>query len=224
MPARNSNIKMAAQAVARITQACKSNEPMVWTHKDVIGLSNLKCVKCHGWGFRPGAHRSDNEPCPCVLRAIFRACLRRFWCCEDNEGYVSAVRYEHSPGVDSMATWTRAVEDYRADFCLIARRFLDERNFKIFRFHFLHGADWRACCRLLRIDRGTFFHAVYRIEQRLGRAYRETRPYGLFPTDEYFGGTIRKVKTLPVAVPIDTAKRPRLIPPLRQRPPLREAA
>jgi hypothetical protein len=29
---------------------------------------------------------------------------------------------------------------------------------------------------------------VYRIEQRLGRVYRELEPYALFPLDEYFGG------------------------------------
>ena len=64
-------------------------------------------------------------------------------------------------------------------------------NFRIFRFHFLLGADWKLCCRRLNIDRGTFFHAVYRIEQKLGRAYREIRPTLCFlPTsisEEPFG-------------------------------------
>ena len=40
---------------------------------------------------------------------------------------------------------------------------------KIFRYHFLLGADWKLCARKLGIDRGNFFHAVYRIEQKLGR-------------------------------------------------------
>jgi hypothetical protein len=44
----------------------------------------------------------------------------------------------------------------------------------------------------LRIERGQFFHEVYRIQQQLGRAYRETVPYPLFPIDEYFGGTERE--------------------------------
>jgi hypothetical protein len=42
------------------------------------------------------------------------------------------------------------------------------------------------------MDRGDFFHAVYRIEQRLGRVFAELQPYPLFPLNEYFGGMIRK--------------------------------
>jgi hypothetical protein len=42
------------------------------------------------------------------------------------------------------------------------------------------------------MDRGNFFHAIYRIERILGRAFSEIQPYPLYPLDEYFGGTIRK--------------------------------
>ena len=83
-------------------------------------------------------------------------------------------------------------EEFMADFCLVSRRTLDEAEYKIFRFHFLLGADWKMCCRRLGMDRGSFFHQLYRIEQKLGRVYRELRPYALFPLDEYFGGTVRK--------------------------------
>ena len=79
-----------------------------------------------------------------------------------------------------------------ADFCLVSRRVLDDEEHRIFRFHFLLGADWRLCCRRLNMDRGNFFHSVYRIEQKLGRAFAELRPYALYPLDEYFGGAIRK--------------------------------
>jgi hypothetical protein len=41
------------------------------------------------------------------------------------------------------------------------------------------------------MDRGIFFHAVYRIEQKLGRAFREVTPYPLFPLDDYFHGPSR---------------------------------
>jgi hypothetical protein len=40
----------------------------------------------------------------------------------------------------------------------------------------------------LNIDRGLFFHALYRIQQKLGRTFRELEPHSLFPVDEYFGG------------------------------------
>jgi hypothetical protein len=42
------------------------------------------------------------------------------------------------------------------------------------------------------MDRGTFFHSIYRIEQRLGRVFAELQPYALYPVSEYFGGMIRK--------------------------------
>ena len=82
-------------------------------------------------------------------------------------------------------------EEYIADFCLVSRRTLDEAQYRIFRFHYLLGADWKLCCRRLNMDRGTFFHEIYRIEQKLGRTFRELEPYALFPLDEYFNSTPR---------------------------------
>lgn len=38
-------------------------------------------------------------------------------------------------------------------------------------FHYLLGADWRLCTRRLKIDRGTFFHAVYRLQAQLGAGF-----------------------------------------------------
>jgi len=37
---------------------------------------------------------------------------------------------------------------------------------------------------------------VYRIEQALGRIFRELKPYGLFPLDEYFHGSVRAEPTV----------------------------
>ncbi len=80
-----------------------------------------------------------------------------------------------------------------ADFVLVAKRTLNEADYRLFRYHFLLGADWKLCCQQLNVDRGTFFHLVYRIEERLGRVFRELQPYALFPLDEYFGGSARKL-------------------------------
>jgi hypothetical protein len=77
------------------------------------------------------------------------------------------------------------------DFDLVSRRALSEYEHRIFRYHFLLGADWKLCCRQLKMDRGTFFHAIYKIEEKLGRIFAELRPYALYPLDEYFGVTIR---------------------------------
>jgi hypothetical protein len=79
-----------------------------------------------------------------------------------------------------------------ADFCLVSRRTLDDFEHQIFRFHYLLGADWRLCCRQLKIDRGTFFHHVYDIENRLGRVFAELTPYALYPVSEYFVGVTRR--------------------------------
>ena len=181
---------------------------MEWTHSDVIGLANVRCANCGGSGLlrigRPPApaklrwstqsdHRR-NSPCNCVLRNIFRACLQRFHDCATTSGYCSVVKYEYSPGVDAMRSWGRHAEDYKADLYLIAKRTLSASDFQIFRLHFLLGCEWSVCCRLLKLAKHTFFHSSYRVQQQLGRVYRETRPYSLFPLDEYFGGTMRKMK------------------------------
>ncbi|MGA2132730.1 MAG: hypothetical protein ABSH50_10590 [Bryobacteraceae bacterium] len=92
-------------------------------------------------------------------------------------------------------TYGRKVEEYLADFCLVSRRTLTGLEYDVFRFHFLLGADWKLCCWRLAIDRGTFFHTVYRIEQKLGRAFRELEPYSLYPLDEYFGGSMHRHDT-----------------------------
>ena len=80
-----------------------------------------------------------------------------------------------------------------ADFCLVSRRNLTETEHRLFRYHFLLGAEWMLCARKLGLSRGNFFHAVYRIEQKLGRVFRELQPYPLFPLDDYFNGPSRFV-------------------------------
>ncbi len=102
------------------------------------------------------------------------------------------VRLEVMKGSDGNYCWGMKEEEYMADFCLVSKRALEEEEYQLFRFHFLLGADWKLCCRRLKMDRGSFFHNVYRIEQKLGRVYRELQPHALFPLDEYFGGTVRK--------------------------------
>jgi hypothetical protein len=78
-----------------------------------------------------------------------------------------------------------------ADFCLVSRRTLEDLENQIFRYHFLLGADWKFCCRKLKIDRGSFFHLIYNIQNRLGRVFAELTPYPLYPVAEYFSGMTR---------------------------------
>lgn len=195
---------------------------MKWDRSQTIALAKGSCTHCHGYGMRPGRNEQDS-PCKCVFRAIFRACYARFRDLAIQEKHLSRVKIEYyAHGKDSYTAYGRKVEEYLADFCLVSRRSLSGLEYDIFRFHFLLGADWKLCCTRLTIDRGMFFHSIYRIEQKLGRVFREVEPYGLFPLDEYFGGVVTnelhgEVHALPAVIPI----RP---PHLALRPPLRLTA
>ena len=168
---------------------------MVWTRSETLALAMHDCTQCHGSGLRfPKAFAKKEAaaaPCNCVLRAIFRICCDRFVRCVTQEKHLSRISLEPHAGRQRPSTWGRKDEEYIADFCLIARRTLDEFEHRLFRYHFLLRADWKLCTRKLGIDRGNFFHAVYRIEQKLGRVFRELEPYSLFPLDEYFNGPSR---------------------------------
>jgi hypothetical protein len=127
---------------------------------------------------------------------------------------MSKVSLEFTGGPQRRYTWGRKDEEYMADFCLIGRRILDEFEHRVFKFHFLLGADWKLCCRRLGIDRGNFFHYVYRVQQKLGRTFRELKPYGLFPLDEYFFGSTQVQRAnsqsaapvVPIRPPVKTAR------------------
>jgi len=193
-----------------------------WNRSETLGLAKASCSMCRGYGQRP---TRTQAACKCVFRAIFRACYGRFRYCASEARYISRVSLEKcGGGKDRRNMYARKNEDYIADFCLVSKRTLDEFEYKIFRFHFLLGADWKLCCRQLKIDRGTFFHAVYRIQEKLGKTFRELQPYGLYPLDEYFGGTARSER------PAEAAPKPKVVTmrlkvPVRSLPvPIGEAA
>jgi hypothetical protein len=155
-------------------------------------------------------HNGREAPCNCVFRAVFRSCFNRFREFAANADHIGTVSLEFCRGRDGRRSYARKREDYVADFCLVSRRVLDDYEHQLFRFHFLLGADWRLCCRQLHMERGTFFHSIYRIEQRLGRVFAELEPYALYPVSEYLGGMIRKEPASSL-----------LAVPLRPRPPAR---
>lgn len=167
------------------------------TRADVIGLAKASCVYCGGVGMRAGR---AGAPCDCVFRGVFRTCFNRFRECVANGGHVGSVSWELCRGASGRRVYSRKREEYSADFCLVGRRALDETEYAVFRFHFLLGAGWRLCCRQLRMDRGAFFHHVYRIERKLGRAFAEVEPYPLYPLSDYFCGTVRAARPSPVSL------------------------
>jgi hypothetical protein len=133
---------------------------------------------------------------------------------------MSHVRFEIIGGQERRPVWGRKDEEYVADFCLVSKRVLDEFEYKLFRFHFLLGADWKLCCRQLKMEKGVFFHAIYRIQKKLGRAFRELEPYALFPLNEYFAPVVRKELTSArnnvLEMPPSIQKKGILRPPLRK--------
>ena len=141
---------------------------MEWTRSETLTLAMPQCTQCRGSGLRL-ARKGVLTPCNCVLRCIFRICYDRFVKCVTQERHVSRISLEPHAGRQRPNTWGRKDEEFIADFSLVSRRTLSEEEYRLFRYHFLLGADWKLCTRKLGIDRGNFFHSVYRIEQKLGR-------------------------------------------------------
>jgi hypothetical protein len=164
---------------------------MNWSRSDTLALAQQSCTQCYGLGLCPGPG-DVATPCPCVFRAIFRACYARFRQCASKEKHLSRVSLEANPGGTRRTIFSLKNEEYVADFCLVSRRVLDDSEYTLFKFHYLLGADWSLCSRKLQTDQDNFFLAATRIEQKLGRAFRELQPHALFPLDEYFSDTGRQ--------------------------------
>jgi len=186
---------------------------MQWTRTETLALASTSCSHCRGLGLRD-LLSGKQKPCECVFRSIFRICYERFRECLAKEKYLSHVSFELHSGPNRRGTWGRKDEEYIADFTAIAKRELDPFEHRVFRYHFLLGADWRLCTRQMKLDRGTFFHAVYRIEKKMGRTLHELEPYALFPVDEYFNALPRRQVISACEPP---PKRPSVLP---VRPPV----
>lgn len=197
--------------------ALTTNDKQQWDRSNTIALATETCKYCAGSGMRiVYKGTSPNRPCNCVFRSIFRACLARFRDCDYSGAHFGTVSWAFCGGPGGRRVYSRKQEEYLADFCLVSRRVLDEADYRIFSMYFLAGADWQLVAKRSRMDRGNFFHAIYRIERTLGRAFSELRPYPLYPLDEYFGGAIRKDGEQEPPVQIDSEqRRKRLEVPLR---------
>ena len=177
---------------------------MEWNHSDLGLLAFESCTTCGGSGVRR-QKRGRPIPCGCALRAIFRACHARFRDCVFRGKFRSRISFERTPsGRTNRGMWSRPEEEYMADFVLVSKRHLDEWHYRVYNYHFLLGADWRMCCKRLGLSRGNFYHAVYRIEEKLGQVFFELEPYALYPPRDYF------VVRLPGPIKPCAAERPLL--------------
>lgn len=179
---------MSGAAVAMIKAKDEQAGKLEWDRSETLALAQNQCATCHGAGLRLG-RRGQLNPCQCVLRRIFRICFARFEKCVQQERHMSRVSMEPHGQRGKAGSWGRKDEEYIADFTLVSRRTLTEEEYRLFNYHFLLGANWKLCSRKLGMDRGNFFHAVYRVEEKLGQVFRELLPYSLFPLDEYFHGS-----------------------------------
>ena len=136
------------------------------------------------------------------FRTIFRLCFDHFRLCSAKDKPLNSAVLEFNPRSNKRQTYGLKEEEYVADFCNISKRSLTDEEYRIFKYHFLLGADWKLCCRQLKLDRGSFFHAIYRIEQQLGRAFCELEPYALFPLDDYFSGIRLEPRTVRAELPL----------------------
>lgn len=186
---------------------------MDWTRSETLALALHACTSCRGLGLRIGK-RGGINPCNCVLRNIFRACFNRFRHCQEKEKRLTRAVLEMVSGKENRMTWGRKEEEYCADFLLVTKRTLTPEEHKIFTFYHLLGADWKLCCRRLNLDRGLFFHAVYRIEQKMGKTFRELQPYALYPLDDYFHKSAMDVTPIAIPRPANTEdqRRPIVVP------------
>ena len=114
-----------------------------------------------------------------------------------------SVAWEICGSQDGYRMYSRKREEFIADFCLISQRTLDDFGYKLLRYHYLLGGDWKLCCQHFQMDRGTYFHSIYRIENRLGRIFAEVKPYPIYPIDEYFGGTMHRERRRGSATELD---------------------
>ncbi|MCC7497335.1 MAG: hypothetical protein IT160_07145 [Bryobacterales bacterium] len=102
-----------------------------------------------------------------------------------DRGYLAHARYVIDPHT-KRTCYEMPNVDFRADFETTVKRTLTARQWRIFTLYFVSEIDWPAIAAELGMDRGQFFHEVYRIEAKLGRRLAELEPYSLFPIGRYF--------------------------------------
>ena len=126
---------------------------MEWNQSDVLALAMEKCSTCGGYGMRP-SRTGQQTACNCVLRSIFRACFQRFQNCMLRKDSIGRPHLEHTASPHGKLSWARKNEEFIADFLLVTKRTLSEAEYKIFKYHYLLGADWKPCCRKLKMEKG----------------------------------------------------------------------
>ena len=192
---------------------------MIFNRSNCLAIARTGCVECNGLGIRNittvvnGTKELTDVPCCCALRSIFRACYGRFRYCAEKQAHIGTISLETWGRRGARRGYERKNEDFMCDFILIVKKSLTLEDHRVFRAHFLLGADCSLCCRYLGMTRGNYFHMIYRIEEQLGRAFANVQPYSIYPLRDYFGDVSAHQGPFP-ATPLEVVKNV-LRPPLR---------
>lgn len=120
------------------------------------------CADCGYTGIAISGAIGD-IPCGCMFREAFDSCYRRY--AKERESGSTLV-YVESPTLAS-----RKSEEYCADFENVARRHLDQFEWRLFK-QYIAGA---------RVE-----HEMFHIKAHLGKVYGSLVPYPLYPPRHYF--------------------------------------
>lgn len=199
---------------------------MDWNRSKTIGLASLRCPQCDGLGLVAGLKGTVN-PCPCVLRKVFRICWNRFKFgrLEQMERGAPILnisglgrRAHRQPGGFSFS-----LECYLADIAIVSRRALSADDFVFFEKAYLSGVDWKRAHEAVKMTRPQFMYVCKRLEPQLGKAFLDCEPFSLLP-DQYFTRPAPGTRTPAFAAPLPTRTRIPLRPPLAPRQSLKRAA
>jgi len=153
-----------------------------WPEEKLLMLARPACANCKGRGWAPAGDHA--EVCDCVYRAVCRSCLEAY----KRASWRSVLVRSYAPHRGrAQWTWSRPLEEFRADVERLAAAALDETERTIWREYHVAGKEWREVAPRVGLERGNFYHAVYRIEKKLGRVFAELKPYPLWPWWEYTG-------------------------------------
>jgi hypothetical protein len=157
-----------------------------------------RCTKCHGYGLVAGRAlgsppRQSLRPCKCSLRRIFLNCLNHYYKC----------LYYQVSGMQSLSHNGKFFYDFKreefiVDFLNLSSRALrpsgkPSLRFEIFKNHFILNKQWKECCNKLNLERGLFFHELYRAEEELGYYFLINEPYSIFPIGSYYNRSTNSV-------------------------------
>lgn len=181
----------------------------------LIALSSSSCASCHGTGTTLYGRDHTEVTCACVDRAVFRAVLGayNFYGSDIGQSVKSVMTRFDGQGPRNRQVRGPEKTEYVASVHLVARRNLSPNEWLIWTRHYINGENWAR----FKMDRGNFFHACYRIEQKLGKLFRELTPYALYPIADYFARTLDPVRPCPIP-PVKYPNGQPLVPPLAVQP------